>query len=99
MIKKREWEAHIFEWKQSGMKMAAWCRENGLKASALRYWNKKLSSNKTKDVQFTEIHTKPISVPTNESKIIIKTRDVQIEVTEETNLELLSKVIKVITPC
>ena len=99
MSNKREWEARILEWKQSGMKMAAWCRENGLKASVLGYWNKKLSKTRTKDVQFTEIHPKPISVPTNESKIIIKMGEARIEITETTNLELLGKVVKAISTC
>ncbi len=99
MSNKREWEARILEWKQSGMKMAAWCRENNLKASALGYWNKKLGKIRTKDVQFTEIQPKPISAPINVSKIIIKMGEARIEITETTDLELLSKVVKVITTC
>ena len=99
MNNKKEWKARILEWEQSGMKMAAWCREHSLKASAMRYWYKKLGKAKPKEIQFTEIHPKPIPVAEPEAKLIIKKGDIQIEVTDATNLELLSKVVQAITTC
>ncbi len=95
MSKKREWEACILEWERSGMKIEAWCREHNLKASTMRYWHKKLGETKPKDIQFTEIHPKA----KNESKIVIKIKDVQIEITETTNLELMGRVVKAISTC
>jgi len=99
MSNKREWEGLILEWEQSGMKMAAWCRENSVKASGMRYWNKKLNETKPEDIKFTEIQTKPKVVAEPESKLIIKVGDIQIEITDTTNLELLSKVVQAITAC
>lgn len=99
MCNEREWKSRILDWEQSGMKMAAWCREHSLKASAMRYWQRKLDKASTNDIQFTEIRPKPISVPIHTSKLIIKVGDIQIEITETTNLELLSKVVKAISTC
>ena len=99
MSNEREWRTRILDWEQSGMKMAAWCREHSLKASAMGYWYKKIGKARANDVQFTEIHPKPMAAPPKESNLIIKMRDVQIEITEATNIELLSKVVKAIRTC
>lgn len=40
---KKEWEAHIQDFKESGLSKAAWCQKQNLPVHRLYYWLKKLS--------------------------------------------------------
>jgi hypothetical protein len=40
---KKEWEAHIQDFKESGLSKAAWCQKQNLPVHWLYYWLKKLS--------------------------------------------------------
>ncbi|MBJ8072704.1 IS66 family insertion sequence element accessory protein TnpA [Bacillus cereus] len=41
---KKEWEAYIQDYKNSGLSKAAWCQKQNLPVHQLYYWLKKLSS-------------------------------------------------------
>lgn len=40
---RKHWEQHIARWRQSGMKVAQWCKENNVSQTQLWYWRKILS--------------------------------------------------------
>ncbi|MEK0224679.1 MULTISPECIES: IS66 family insertion sequence element accessory protein TnpA [Bacillus cereus group] len=43
---KKEWEAYIQDYKNSGLSKVAWCQKQNLLAPGLYYWLKKLSPQK-----------------------------------------------------
>jgi hypothetical protein len=40
----QEWSAKITAWQQSGMTLAAWCRENSENYQRFLYWRKRLAA-------------------------------------------------------
>jgi hypothetical protein len=39
----QDWSAKVTAWQQSGMSLAAWCRENSESYYRFRYWRKRLA--------------------------------------------------------
>lgn len=67
---KKEWEAHIQDFKESGLSKAAWCQKQNLPVHRLYYWLKKLSPQA--DSPTESKRTKWVSVnipPTNYASI------------------------------
>jgi hypothetical protein len=39
------WQQHVENWQKSGLNLAAYCRQHGLKHYQLRYWKSRLSED------------------------------------------------------
>ena len=90
---KEEKERWIEEFKNSGLSIASWARNNGLPTSTVTGWVSKhdKKSKHSKDVKFIEIKT------TQSGKTLkMEIGAVNIVVDRYTDLELLAKVIKVV---
>lgn len=62
---KKEWEAHIQDFKESGLSKAAWCQKQNLPVHRLYYWLKKLSPqvkdpNESKRTKWISMNVPPI---------------------------------------
>jgi len=44
--KKAFWAEHIAAWQRSGLAQGAYCRQNGLSLSSLRYWRARLDKSR-----------------------------------------------------
>ncbi|WP_392486709.1 IS66 family insertion sequence element accessory protein TnpA [Haloimpatiens sp. FM7315] len=51
------WEQRIRQREQSGMSIAAWCKENKIKKSNYQYWNRKLNKEITinNEAEFADV--------------------------------------------
>ncbi len=55
MSNEEEWTGHVTTWRGSGLSGAAYCRENGLKVSSLRYWSSRLGRGTPKGVRMARV--------------------------------------------
>lgn len=55
MSNEEKWTAHVSAWRASGLSGAAYCRENGLKISSLRYWSSRLGGGAPKGVRMARV--------------------------------------------
>ena len=93
------WQQQLDKMNLSGLSMTAWCKANHIPASSLGYWKRKLAStpvNKSQErfvpVQLSSVDIRPSSAP-----LFIETpRGHRISISDLSQLELLSQVIKVI---
>ena len=52
--RRRFWQSHFEDWKQSGLSQAKYCRQNRLKNRIFTYWKLKLSSHES-PVEFVQV--------------------------------------------
>jgi hypothetical protein len=53
--KQQYWQKQIELWRRSGLKKAAFCRENNLSRWTFHYWNKRLKSDAEEAVSFVKL--------------------------------------------
>jgi hypothetical protein len=93
------WQQQLDKMNLSGLSMKAWCKANQIPTSSLGYWKRKLATtpiNKSQErfvpVQLSSVEIRPSSAP-----LFIETpRGHRISISDLSQLELLSQVIKVI---
>ena len=49
------WQKHVREWRQSGLKQTAYCREQGFRQSQFGYWIRKSGNQTVQPEQFVEV--------------------------------------------
>ena len=104
MAKRRtleEKECLIKEFKNSGHSIKKWCETSGISPSTMSGWINQKTQRKhlNNDIRFIEVpNTIPESIAATASitSIIIKCNSVEIEVTENTDFNLLRNIIKVV---
>lgn len=71
--KRRQWQAHIESWRQSGLSQVAYCREHRLKKHQFTYWKKRIRT-KDQDIAFVPLRcSQNLPVLVNPSKICLIT--------------------------
>lgn len=55
------WQKHVREWRQGGLKQAAYCRKQGFRQSQFGYWVRKTDSPAVQPEQFVEVNRKAVS--------------------------------------
>jgi hypothetical protein len=66
---KKEWEAHIQDFKESGLSKAAWCQKQNLPVHRLYYWLKKLSPQANRPTESKRTKWVSVNIPPIEEKI------------------------------
>ena len=91
------WETTVTEYRASGLSGAAFCRQAGIKASAFRYWVKKLDIDQ-RDAEIAEKLPEWISIPVTlkPSNISVRIGQVTIDVGSGCDEALLMLVLKTV---
>lgn len=104
-----KWTAIIKECRNSGMTVAAWCRENNISNKSFYYWQRKIRtkvfdnvkestiSNKTNFVQLPAPIDSSIGTPSFKADMVLHVGNNVLELSNTTSENLLSIVLKVIT--
>ncbi len=90
-----EVKASVLKFKESGLKVAEYCRQNNLNPNQLRWFIRRLENHEYKKQEpinpgFTQI---PVLINTGKSIIKIRCRDFEIEIQDDVNQKTLQKVI------
>lgn len=100
--KRREWKTRYDAWKASGMQVAPWCREQGIKASQMYYWVRKYEKHvvpkQDERTQWTPVHVEDDAVHSFQSaSVFIHFDSLSVEVRPGADMALLSDVVQVLT--
>lgn len=100
--KRIEWKARFDSWKHSGLSVAEWCREEGIKDHQMYYWihrfkDDSLVTEVHQDVQWltVDLQNEPTGSLGDES-IFIHVGQLSVEVRTGANMALLSDVVHVL---
>lgn len=103
MNKALKWANIVTAWENSGNKATEWCKQNKIKLTTFKYWKYKLQRADDISIEFRELgHSSKAAIATeldNPSGLIIKITDVDIEITSNTDMNLLKSVIQTIKSC
>src|SRR5690625_4766450 len=102
-----KWESRYDAWKDSGLNVAAWCREQGVNDKQMYYWIRKLE-NKNAHPQQQKPPTSwmpvqldsPITDSVGEASVFIHFDSISVEVRPESNMTVVSSVVNLLRkPC
>lgn len=92
----KRWQRRISEQRSSSLTQTEWCRQNEINLNTFRYWCKRLKKLENTDVRNTAfVALQPAKVPVGNA-IHIRVGSAEIEVGHETDMELLSDVVRVL---
>lgn len=99
------WEERILEWEKSGLSKRKWCQENKVTEHQFYYWMKRIneyneseSSNEFKaSWQAVELINRPVDELN--SSLIVHVEDFKVEVNHNTDLHLLSNILRMLRTC
>lgn len=94
--KRIEWKARCDAWKASGLSVAEWCREEGVKDHQMYYWIRKFEddTDSKPDVQWLAVDMQSkLTGYIGDESIFIHVGQLSIEVRPSTNMALLSNVV------
>ena len=99
--KRIKWKARFDAWKASGLSVAEWCREKGLKDHQMYYWIRKFDDDsvteKPQDIQWLAVDMETESTGyMSEESVFIHVGQLSIEVRSGTNMALLADVVQVL---
>lgn len=100
--KRIEWKARFDSWKASGLSVAEWCRDKGLKDHQMYYWIRKFegksdTAETRQDIQWLAVDMEPESTGyVSKESVFIHVGQLSVEVRPGTNMELLSDVVHVL---
>lgn len=99
--KRIEWKARYDAWKESGQRIAEWCRDQGIKTHQMYYWVRQFSRGGS--CTETPVQTQWLAVQVEESlpssgqgPIFLHVDAISVEVRPGANLDLLTDVIRVL---
>ena len=100
-MRKTFWFDHIEGWKESGESQKDYCRANSLSLPTFGYWRRKLSGGPADAVHqhLVEVgRPDPVHEPIHGEALIIRIWEgIEIMVTVRTDLELLKRVLDLVT--
>ena len=93
-----EWKKIISEFQSSKKTAPAWCNENNVQLSKMRYWIKKLKkAAKQQETQWIPVTGKLENIETkSKPKIVIKAGSYNIEIPDGFSQETLAELLRVI---
>ncbi len=97
MEKQDLWKKRIAECESSGLSITQWCRENDINKNTLNYWRARFKKEKN-NVVFAKLEEPDkVVVMATTATINIWTGQVRIEVSQETDMNLLSKIVRALS--
>ena len=94
------WQKHIFQWSESGLTQAEYCRRNKLSVAAFNWWKRNLrkkskaQKNSSASMQFVEVHgVSPAQVGRSENYEILLSRGRAIKVSRNFDSDVLKRLI------
>ena len=102
MNKAEKWAEIVAAWKNSGDKVTMWCKQNKIKLTTFKYWQYKFRRDNNKGITFKELDrtVKPtVTENVDETNLILNINGTKLEVTVNTDMNLLKNVIQVIKSC
>lgn len=106
--KRIEWESRYDAWKESGLSVAAWCREQSLKEHQMYYWIRKIEDRDAQPQQKEPPITSwmpvqldyPIADGIDDGAVFIHFDSISVEVRPGTNMTVVSDVVNLLRkPC
>lgn len=102
-----KWQSRYDAWKDSGLNVAAWCREQGMNDKQMYYWIRKLENRDTKPAQQESITSwmpvhldSPITNSIDEAAVFIHFDSISVEVRSGANMTVVSSVLNLLRrPC
>ena len=96
--KKQLWKENILKQRESGLSVAAWCRENNFNTHTFGYWQGKLFPKKLDSSSFTEIKDKndPKNFVIKGSGIIIECQGIHIRLDKQFDSSVLRQCLEVL---
>lgn len=96
---RKEWEARVDEYKASGLSVPAWCAAHDIKPHQLRYWVRKLESNKIASTSSPKWMTVEVDeqAKASEDSLFITVGEATVEVKPGFNQSLLADVVRTLT--
>lgn len=102
MNKAEKWTNIVAAWENSGKRATEWCKQNDIKLTTFKYWQYKFQRNTNKGITFKELDraAKPtVAEHANESNLILNINGTKLEITGNTDMNLLKSVIQAIKSC
>lgn len=97
MKKQDLWKKRIVECESSGLSITQWCRENDINKNTLNYWRASFKKEKNNVVFAMLEEPDKVVVMDTTATINIWTGQVRIEVSQETDMNLLSKIARALS--
>lgn len=90
------WEQIVQECTSSGLSARKWCAENNIKVTAYQYWHTKIRKQKEQqsDPVWAKISLVQDKDSIKSSRITILYRDFSLEVEKDSDMDLLTKILK-----
>ena len=86
---KQHWAEKITAWRESGLSIAAWCRQNDEGYHRFLYWRKRLHQNMQPSGRFVELTVEP-------SSLVVECNGVTLHIERGFDRELLRQVLAVL---
>ena len=86
---KQQWAEKITAWRESGLSIAAWCRQNNEGYHRFLYWRKSLQQNTQPSGRFVELAVEP-------SSLAVECNGVTLHIERGFDRELLRQVLAVL---
>lgn len=86
---KQQWAEKITAWRESGLSIAAWCRQNDVGYHRFLYWRKRLQQNTQPSGRFVELTVEP-------SSLAVECNGVTLHIERGFDRELLRQVLAVL---
>ena len=98
--KRRYWEKHLKEWRESGLSQAEYCRRHDLRVYQFTYWKKRLNSGTPAGVEAVELVVGGLGFSPGGAcspiRIMVGNGRFQIEVTTGFEPSLLRQVVRIL---
>jgi len=100
--KRIEWEARYAAWKESGQSIAAWCRQQEIKAHQMYYWVQQLEHNDiaaetSSETQWLTVQVDEEPFPSSgEGPILLHVGAISVEVRPGADMHLLTDIVHVL---
>ena len=99
--KRTEWKTRFEAWQASGISAAEWYREQDIKVHQMYYWMRKFKreslSDPTSGTRWLTVNMQDLPTDsTDQAAVLIHVGTMSLEVRPGTNMELFSKVMRIV---
>lgn len=98
-----KWQSRYDAWKDSGLNVAAWCREQGVNDKQMYYWIRKFENKNAQPEQQRSITSwmpvgldSPITDSVDEPAVFIHFDSISVEVRSGANMTVVSSVVNLL---
>lgn len=94
--KKQQWKNNILKQRESGLSVAAWCRENNVNTHTFGYWQSKIFSKDLDSSSFTEIIDKKNPTNFKRTGIVLEYQGIHIHLDKEFDSSVLKQCLEIV---